>query len=236
MPGATTVSTLSSSSSLWGLDLHGLYNFYRNDRYHAEGVFGFRYLNLQESLDFDTTIGVPPLGGFSAAASFSDSFQTRNQFYGGEIGARAGVRWGRFTADLTGTVSLGGTHEVVNINGSKSFTATVPGFGTFGSGLPGGFFAEPSNIGHQSQNAFAVVPEVGLQLGYQWTPHFRTFVGYNFLYISNVVRPGNQIDRTVNTTQFIGSLPTTGPASPAPLFNQSDFWAQGITFGLEFRW
>jgi hypothetical protein len=26
-----------------------------------------------------------------------------------------------------------------------------------------------------------------------------------------------------------------GPANPAPLFNRSDFWAQGVNFGLEFR-
>ena len=58
----------------------------------------------------------------------------------------------------------------------------------------------------------------------------------NFLFLSNVARPGNQIDRTVNTTQLFGTPPVVGPARPAPLFNQSDFWAQGVNVGLEFHW
>ncbi len=235
LPGAQTTVSESTSSRLWGLELRGLYNIYRNGSVHAEALAGFRYLNLHEGLDFTPTITVPNFAGFSATGSLNDSFSTSNQFYGAEIGARAGVRYGRFTADVFGTLSLGGTHEVVSIAGSKTSSTTIPGFGSFGGSLPGGFFAEPSNIGQQSKNVFAVAPEVGLQLGYQFTQHLRGFVGYNFLYISNVVRPGNQLDSTVNLTQF-GGTPPVGPARPAPLFNQSDFWAQGLTFGLEFRW
>jgi hypothetical protein len=238
VPGTTTLSSLSSSSSLWGAEIRGLYNFYRNDHFHAEALAGFRYLNLGESLDFDTSIHLPPMmpGSLSGTLSLDDSFQTRNQFYGGEIGARGGLRWGRVTADVFGTLSLGGMNEVLNTSGSKSVVAGVPGFPAFSGSLPGGFFTEPSNIGQQSKNVFAVVPEVGLQLGYLFSPHFRAFVGYNFLYVSNVVRPGNQIDPTVNTTQLLGTHPLIGPARPMPLFNQTDFWAQGVTFGLEFRW
>ncbi len=236
VPGGVTTATVSSSSDLWGLELRGLYNLYRTERFHSEALFGFRYLQLNESLDFDATVSGPILAGLPATATLSDSFQTRNQFYGGEIGARGGVRWGRLTADVSGTLSLGGMHEVLNIGGSKSASATVPGFGNVGGSLPGGFFAEPSNIGQQTRNVFAVVPEVGLQLGYLFTPHFRAFVGYNFLYASDVVRPGNQIDRTVNISQVLGTPPLLGPARPSPLFNQTDFWAQGVTFGFEFRW
>jgi hypothetical protein len=237
VPGAATAASLASSSSLWGVELRGLYNFYRNDFWHSEALFGFRYLNLGESLDFNAaTTFSPGPGGLSGTLSLADSFQTRNQFYGGEIGARGGIRWGRLTVDGFTTVALGDMNEAINVNGFKSATATIPGFGRIGGSLPGGFFAESSNIGHQSKNHFAVVPEVGLQVGYLFTPHFRAFVGYNFLYASNVVRPGNQMDTTVNPTQLFGTPPLFGPARPAPLFHQTDFWAQGVTFGLEFRW
>jgi len=40
--------------------------------------------------------------------------------------------------------------------------------------------------------------------------------------------------------QMLGSYPVVaklvGPAQPAPLFVRSDFWAQGINVGLEFRY
>jgi hypothetical protein len=63
-------------------------------------------------------------------------------------------------------------------------------------------------------------------------------VGYSFLYWSNVVRPGDQIDRTVNFTQ-VPIDPTNGPLSgsarPALMPRQNDFWAQGFNFGIEIQ-
>ena len=80
-----------------------------------------------------------------------------------------------------------------------------------------------------------VVPEVGINLGYQFTNHIRGFIGYNFLYWSNVVRPGNQIDQAVNPNLIPPSIPG-GPSRPTFDFHGSDFWAQGINFGLDIRW
>jgi hypothetical protein len=67
------------------------------------------------------------------------------------------------------------------------------------------------------------------------------FAGYEILYWNRVVRPGDQIDHNVNLSQNavldpkgVGTL--VGPAQPAPLFNRSDFWAQGINLGLEYRY
>ena len=36
---------------------------------------------------------------------------------------------------------------------------------------------------------------------YDVTQHVRGVVGYDFLYMSNVLRPGAQIDRNINPTQ-----------------------------------
>jgi hypothetical protein len=58
---------------------------------------------------------------------------------------------------------------------------------------------------------------------------------------SGVLRPGNQINHNVNLSQNavldpngVGTL--VGPAQPAFLLNRSDFWAQGVSIGLEFRY
>jgi hypothetical protein len=60
------------------------------------------------------------------------------------------------------------------------------------------------------------------------------------MYWNDVVRPGNQVDRSVNLTQNVVLDPNgvgtqVGPAQPAPLFDRSAFWAQGLTFGLEVQ-
>jgi hypothetical protein len=70
------------------------------------------------------------------------------------------------------------------------------------------------------------------------TPNVQVYAGYNFLYWSNVIRPGDQIDRTVDLT-FVPNAPPVPPSGqnrPAPTFGQSDFWAQGVQFGVQFRW
>ena len=146
----------------------------------------------------------------------------------------AEYRRGNVFVDLRGAVALGSTHEEIDIQGS---TVITPPAGTPTS-LPGGLLALPTNIGQFSRDRFAVVPEVGLHVGYQVTNFARAFVGYSFLYCSNVVRAGDVIDRTVNLSQIpttMGNGTLTGPARPAVLFKDTDFWAQGVDFGLEFR-
>jgi len=99
----------------------------------------------------------------------------------------------------------------------------------------GGLFAQPTNIGEYTRNVFAVVPEGDLQLGYQVTSRWRATVGYTFFYMSDVARPGDQVDRTINPS-FLASPPTlASPARPVFEFKGSDYWAQGLDFGLEFR-
>jgi hypothetical protein len=135
-------------------------------------------------------------------------------------------------------VALGGTRQEVDIAGGQ--VRTPPGGPS--QALLGGLLAVNSNIGQRSRNEFSVVPEVGLNVGYQVTDHIRAFVGYNFLYWSNVVRPGDQIDRVVDVNRVPAFLPAgvtappVFPPRPAPLFRDTDFWAQGANVGLEYRW
>jgi hypothetical protein len=103
----------------------------------------------------------------------------------------------------------------------------------------GGLLALPTNIGQHSNNRFAVVPEVGINLGYQVADWWRVFVGYDFLLLSSVIRPGDQIDPNINVS-FIPNFYSNAPASPllrpAPTLKDTNFWAQGISIGMEIRY
>ncbi len=132
-------------------------------------------------------------------------------------------------------MALGNTHQELNINGSTQFA--VPGLPL--SVQRGGLFALPSNSGHFSRDRFAVVPEAGATVGFQLTRRLRALVGYSFVYNSAVLRANNQIDRGLNVTQLpsqIGPGTLVGPARPAPILRGSDFWAQGLSLGLEVRY
>ena len=137
-----------------------------------------------------------------------------------------------------GDGTTGITHQELDIEGSQ--TRLVPG--ALPAVFNGGLLALNSNIGDRSRDVFSVVPEVGLTVGYQLTDHLKTFVGYNFLYWSNVIRPGDQIDTTIDVNRvprFVPpgiTVPDAGQIRPAVLFKETDFWAHGITAGFEYRW
>jgi len=231
-----------TTTRLWGAEANLSSLVLRRDALRATALAGFRYLSLKESLsvgeDF-TPIGQPldpgflggPIGlGQSVAAL--NRFTTQNQFYGGQVGARLEYLGDRFSAGLTAKVALGDTSQRIDVNGNS--TLFSPGQAPVTAA--GGVLALPSNMGRRTYDSFSVVPEVGLNLGIQLTSYARATVGYTFLYWTDVVRPGNQIDRVVDRTtvptlqQFI---PGATGTRPAPLHAQSDFWAQGISFGLE---
>jgi hypothetical protein len=99
-------------------------------------------------------------------------------------------------------------------------------------------FAQGTNTFHSTATQFAVIPSVELKLSYQIHPMCKLFIGYDFVYWNQVVRPGSQVDPRLNLTQspVLGTGTLSGPQFPAPLFNRTDFWAQGMTFGLELRY
>jgi len=220
---------------LWGAEGNGVMTLVRGPGLEWTALVGGRYADLREHLFIDNTTTDLI---FNNVTELTDLFGTRNQFYGAQLGSRLVTSFGRLTADVTGKLAMGVTHEAVEAAGTITQFGpnplVPPGLGTF----PGGLFAQPSNSGRQTANRFAVLPSSELRLGYAVTPRARVFAGYDVMYWTQVVRPGNQVSHAVNLTQNpvldpngVGTL--VGPAEPAPLFNKSSFWAQGLTFGLE---
>jgi hypothetical protein len=237
-PGLSAgAASVTATSSLWGTEANAFVNVVRQGRASLDLLGGFRFLQLNEGLSFNAaTTGVGPAAGLLFTSA--DDFSTHNNFYGGQLGARGAIGFGRFSIDGAVKVALGSVEEVSNVSGGNASNVAA-GPGTAPVLGPGGFFALATNSGHFSRSEFAVLPEVSLNLDYQLTDRTRAFVGYSFLYLSDVVRPGDQIDRVINTTQapaFGGSAATlTGPPLPASQLRGSDFWAHGLNFGVEFR-
>ncbi|HEV3083581.1 MAG TPA: BBP7 family outer membrane beta-barrel protein [Gemmataceae bacterium] len=237
--------TVNASSRLFGYEANLVNKIARSNDMRLEWLVGFRSIHLDEDLAIIQNSLLLPGGsaGFAGSPfnppggiSITDRFDTTNNYYGGQIGARGEYHSNGFFVNATGKIGIGDTHEVTNITG---ITAHFPFSGT-PSQVPGGLLALTTNSGRARHDMFAVVPEVGLNVGYQINPLWRVFIGYNFLYLSDVARPGDQINRTVNPnfvpiSQQFGTLPGT-PLSPAPLSQRTDFWVQGINLGIEFRY
>jgi hypothetical protein len=236
-PGiATGLATFNTTTQLWGADVNLRRNFFQGCLWRLDGLVGYRFLRLDETFAVSESVvgqaGTPNAG---ISSIVTDRFDTTNTFHGGQIGLNAVRQFGRWSVDVTGKVAFGTVHQTLAINGAT--TDFVNGMVVPRPG--GGLYALNTNIGSYSQNKFAVLPEVGFNVGYQVTQHWRVFVGYTLLYLSNVIRPGDQIDRTLNE-QFIPGFNSNPPASmairPAAAFREADFWAQGISFGMQWRW
>jgi Putative beta barrel porin-7 (BBP7) len=200
-------------------------------------IFGYRYFNLTDELIIrEDLTSLPGRIGVPAGTRFmiEDRFRTENNFHGGVIGVTGERRFGRNFVGYRTSVALGVNHQVTEISGFTIINAPAPNNGVNGR-FPGGLLTQPTNIGRYTNDVFAVMPEIGLKLGRQLTPHFRAYVGYNFLYLSNVQRAGDAISLRVNPTQIAPSQTLTGPAAPVFTPKATDFWLQGMSVGLEGR-
>ena len=235
VPGTLTGSvTVKNTLQLWGLEANGVTNFYRTPSLELSAVTGFRYIDLSESFDMTSTIEGVANGAFAGQTGFAnDKFNTRNQFFGGTLGLRSLYHFGKWSLETTGRIALGVNHQTLNIAGFYQDSNSML---TFSKGAYG-IFAMPSNEGSRSQIAFAVVPEFQTKLGFDITPSISLTVGYDLMYLSNVIRPTDQIDRNVPKGQTY-QQDTTRPDSstvPAQLFKATDFYAQGLNVGINAR-
>ncbi len=160
-----------------------------------------------------------------------DRFTTRNTFNGVQIGIITERRYCRWWLETRSTLALGNNNSVVNIAGQT--TTDNPNSGT--TVTQSGLLAQSTNIGRYTANDFAVVPQLGVNLGWEIANGLWATFGYNFMYWSKVRRPGDQIDTDLNLSQLTpGGL--SGLARPAYTGTTTDYWAQGVNFGLAYRY
>jgi hypothetical protein len=176
------------SNRLWSGETQLRGEVYRDTWGHLDLLGGFRFLSLDEALH----LGEINLG----TAAFGD-FGTHNRFYGGQLGTEVEVHRGKWSVDVWGKIALGANDETVHVNGAAWAAGQVQ---------QGGVALH--------RDAFAALPETGINVGRELTNNIRVTVGYTFFYISDTARPGEQ---------FL--LPLRG----------GEFWGQGLNLGLEFR-
>jgi len=225
------------TNNLGGGELNATWALSPQGPWRIDLLGGFRYLQLREKYTITTTSpNIPP---FPADIwNTTDQFDATNRFYGLQVGARANYDQGPWVASGVAKLALGTMQQSVSISGSLE----TNDFNNYGATqfFPGGYFALPTNSGTHDQSRFAVVPEVGLTLGYRITLAATIYIGYTFLYASDVVRPGEQINRNINPTYSVsygGDPPAqpVGAAQPTFSFSTTDFWAQSLTLGLAYR-
>jgi hypothetical protein len=250
---------IDSRSSFQGAGLHLLTTLCcapgdcgRSDR-RVSFLVGYRYLGLDEGLSIrenlyslDPTQSTDPTRG-NAAFIVRDQFDTSNAFNGADLGLVWTCQRDRWSLGLLTKLGLGANRQRVRINGSttqtdtatgtsRTSTVSVPSDGEGGTYTGGGLLAQRSNIGVHDRDIFALVPELGVTLGYQVNCHWKATAGYTLMAWTNVVRPGDQIDTSLNPQLLPDEQTLTGPLRPSFAFHNSTLLAQGLNLGLEYTW
>jgi hypothetical protein len=227
----------SSSLRATGWEVNGFANLHATEHIRMNAIVGYRYFQLNEGLRLEQYSLTGVQQGFPGVlANMSDQFDAHNRFHGGQLGLQADFTRGPIFVEATGKVGLGQSVGVARASGQTvTLTAGLPMPVQY---FPNGVLGQTSNTGRAIRSTFAVLPEAAVRIGYRFQDRSRFYVGYNFLYLNEVLRPGDMVDRTIDPSQVPVFSRGNSPGSDRPLLllNSSDFWVQGLTFGLEYRY
>lgn len=215
-------------------------NWRRGTRGRIDVLGGYRYLGFREGLRVEEHLVLRDPGGLAqigTTINLFDQFNARNDFHGGELGLLTSFYRGPIVFDIATKLGLGNVSRELVIDGSTYVQTPKGSHAT----TPGGLLALPSNMGTYRDDAFALLPELDLKASFQITQRLSLSVGYNLLFLTDVYRTGQQIDRSLDASQLPGALPlnditAAGHTHPAPLLSSSTLCAQGLKLGVSLTY
>ncbi len=196
----------------------------------VDWIVGYRVVELKDDLTIGErrdSISSPS----SLEISRSDSFTTKNQFNGLQLGVVYLAHFRRASLESMIRVALGNNQQSASIRGGS----TINDSGTTNN-FTGGLLAQRTNIGDYQRDEFTMIPELGLNLGFRVTRCLHANIGYSLIYFPNVWRAGDQIDTDVNPGLIPPeSVTLVGSARPQFRAVEDDYWAHGLNFGATLK-
>jgi hypothetical protein len=220
-PGIPGSISERQTSEIWGAEVNGVLNWQQDCHRTTDLLAGFVYTDLHETLGVRSSTTTPNVG----STIIDDAIGTRNQFYAPQVGTRTSWCYGQFSLTMIGMLAMGVNHETIDRLGN---TTTLNAAGAVINNTPSGFLVQASNRGHVSTDHFCVGAPSRITLDYHFTDNLAAYIGYDFIYLTTVVRPGNQVDPTFQT---VGNT----VVRPAGGFNHTDFWANSFIAGVSWK-
>lgn len=227
------------SNFYWNADITSVMRVLETSEWSLEHLISARYFNIEDTLritDQSSALGAGtliyrglPVLTPGATVSVMDYYSMINRWYGGSAGFRINYNPGRLSASLQFRMGVGAnlqsfsTDGITTLRASTTTLASAPGL-TTASSSPGNYTA----------SELSLAPELNIRLGYNITKRIAVTASYQYLYMTNVGRLGDQVSRNVNplvipSSQFFSNTVTTDRNIT---IRQSDFWLHGFTAGL----
>jgi len=200
------------TSSLWGVGGNIVFN---TDSNPGEGLrirpmLGFRYIALKERL---TQIGVYNAGRTIADQTSVIDSQTHNRIYGPTLGVRLELEHRWFTIGASPSVMLAANSMETTVLSDRFLGPNDPQFRT-----------------EIDRTIFTPAFQIGVYGRAHVTENFSIHIGWDFLWMTRIVRPHDSINYNVNA---VGGVPTSSAISARKALG--DFQAHGLSVGGELR-
>lgn len=233
-PGITDQGSIGiqAHNDVIGADVYLRNIFWWDECKRVDFLVGYQFSRIDDSIFIDSDFtSIDPFSTNPVGTTFSvsDSFRMQNEFHGGQIGVITEWKRGRAWFELLTKVAVGNMRERAILRGETVRTEPNLAPTVDASGL----LVQGTNAGDRVRDELAFIPELGFTVGYHLNSRLSLTMGYSFIYWSDVLLAGDQIDLQVNLSQNPG--PIVGDPRPSFAFNDSDFWLQGLSFGAECR-
>ena len=189
--------------------------------YRVDLVAGYQFNRIDDDLVV-TSFNNDGLNTFG----FLDIFNASNQYHAGNVGVLGEWNRGCWTLSMLGKIAFGNMQQEIEIAGLNSVDGAAATLG--------GFLAQPnSNIGIFDRDVWAWAPEAGIKVSYAASANLSFSVGYTFMYWTEVLLAGDQVNTVINGSQFNGGG-LVGPPDPTFNFNTTDYYVQSVDLGMNW--
>ncbi len=197
----------------------------------TDWLVGYRHVNFGEHLNIveDLTV-VDPNGNIPVGTNIivEDRYRTRNSWNGGQVGLVSTWWKNNWFAEVSGKFGLGANTKQVDVLGRT--TTTIPGAAPAVN--DGGLYVLPGQSGRHEETDISFLFDTGVNVGRRITRNVKVSVGYNLFVMTNVVRPGDVLNRSLDPA----FLPPTTLTPPALTIGDSSLFAHGLSGRVQLQY
>ena len=197
------------TSKLWSADANIFFDGPTSNYFAFSPMVGFKYLDLREGLQQRGSFQPDPLLGLPKVVTDIDSYAA-NQLFAPQIGLRSKFENSFMAVTFDPKVGLG-----ANVYKNR---LEVNNFRSNG---------DPFTVMTDSSAQISPVVDLNLTGRIKVTPNFSITAGYNFIFVSRVTRPQDNI--------YYNDTGAADPPGVVLKSHKQDMTFQGLTLGIEFR-
>jgi hypothetical protein len=197
----------------------------------TDWLLGYRHVNFGEHLNIVENLTVTdPQGNIPVGTNIlvEDRYRTRNAWNGAQVGVLSTSWRGNWFMEGSGKFGLGAITKQVDVLGRT--TITVP------NSLPtindGGFYVLPGQSGRYDETDVSFLMDLGLNVGRRISRNMKVSVGYNLFLMTNTVRPGDVLNKSLDPA----FLPPTTLTAPALSIGDSTLIAHGLSARVQIQY